>query len=446
MVGIFGMYAFDENWEIARFVYFGILGCQNRGQENAGIATFDSEKLCRFADKGMVEEAFKNDEIFKGLPGWCGIGGVSAFTAENNDFIPPMLSGRGNVAVSMNGKIINCKEIDPQLSEKTHGDMKIVANLLEKSLEKNDSVNAMKEVMEKIKGAYSLVALNKKGDMIIARDPHGIRPLVIGGHGFDLGVISSESAALDVTGSDLSRDVKPGEIFVFEPHSIEKDDQTFKNRNTHYCAFEWVYYARPDSIINDIHVHEVRYKIGELLAKENPVEGADVVIAVPETAFPFAMAYSKVTGIPIDLGFVRTGRHLRTAIKPTQIERIIGVQLKLNPIRNAVRGRKVVLIDDSVVRGSTLRNTVYLLKKRGAKEVHVRIGSPHLIAPCPFGLDVPSQDELIAKHNTEEEIAQIVGADTFAYLSIKGLCKAIGMPQEKLCLGCFQEKYPVYDY
>ena len=225
-----------------------------------------------------------------------------------------------------------------------------------------------------------------------------------------------------------------------EMFSIKRASTGYSRRA--YCSFEYVYYARPDSVMNGIHVYEVRRRIGLLLAKENPVE-ADVVIGVPETAIPFAMAYSQATGIPVEMGFMRTGRSVRTAIKPTQFERLVGVQLKLNPIRAAVKGKRVVLIDDSVVRGTTLRNTVYLLRKRGAKEVHVRIGSPAIVARCPYGTAVPPEDELIGRALKPDEIAQVIGADSFSYLSVDGLTEAIGLSKNSLCLGCFTGEYPV---
>ncbi|MBS7288638.1 MAG: amidophosphoribosyltransferase, partial [Candidatus Freyarchaeota archaeon] len=280
--------------------------------------------------------------------------------------------------------------------------------------------------MEKMRGAYSLVAFTDKGEMIVARDPKGVKPLVIGSFGFDYGAVASESAAIDVIGADLKADIKPGEIYVINPYTIERKT-SFRDKER-YCAFEYVYFCRPDSIINGKSIYEVRMKIGEYLAEEFPVD-ADVVIGVPETAIPFAMAYSNVTGIPIHMGFVRSGRSVRTAIKPTQFERLVGVQLKLNPIRQAIRGKRVVLIDDSVVRGTTTRNIVNIMRNRiGAKEVHVRIGSSRLISPCPFGIEVPEKDELIAAHLTEEEVSKVVGADTFAWLSLEGMVKAIGIP------------------
>jgi amidophosphoribosyltransferase len=248
-----------------------------------------------------------------------------------------------------------------------------------------------------------------------------------------MAVVSSESSALDVIGAEYSRDIKPGEVVVIDQFYIESIEHGPAPEA--HCAFEFVYFSRPDSHVFGTSVHSIRKLIGETLEPHS----ADVVIGVPETAIPFAMAYANKNGIPVDLGFVRTGRPTRTAIKPTQLERMIGVQLKLNPVRNAVAGKRVVLIDDSVVRGTTMRNTVSLLRRRGAKEVHVRIASPKLVAPCPYGVEVPTKDELIAADNTEEEIARIIGADSFSYLKVDQLKALIGLP---VCTGCMTGDYP----
>jgi len=438
--GVFGIYAFDQKWNVSRFVYYGLIASQNRGQETCGIATYNGNEIKCIKGKGMVEEFFSAEKLEK-IPGWIGIGNVSPFAPESTNNIQPVSDNKTQLVFSYNGKILNFKEISPNSNTGPDEDPNVAAKLLSQELEKSDPLQATETVMEKFKGAYSFVAITKNGEMIVARDPMGIKPLCIGSFGFDHGAIASESATLDIIGADYKAPIKPGEIYVFTPYSIERK-QAFKPQPK-YCAFEYVYFARPDSIINDKSVYEARMKIGEHLAKEFPVD-ADAVIGVPETAIPFAMAYSNYTGTPIEMGFVRTGRSVRTAIKPTQFERLVGVQLKLNPIRSAIRGKKVVLIDDSVVRGTTTRNIVNLMRNRiGAKEVHVRIGSPRLISPCPFGVEVPEKDELIAANLTPEEVSKVVGADTFAWLSLKGVIDSIGFPKEKLCLGCFTGKYPI---
>lgn len=425
MSGLIGIFAFDENWAVSRFLYYGLVGLQHRGQESAGIATLQGDKFYRRICRGLAEEAFKEEDL-KELKGNIGCGVVSI----NPDSPQPILIKYNDriMVLAFSGALIDGSPEDFGLT------------LLKEYL-KSDLDQAALTTMEKFRGGYSFIALTDRGEMISGRDPMGIRPLCIGGLGFDLAVFTSESSALDVIGSDLSRDIEPGEVITVELLSVKRALLQSRSK-TAYCSFEYVYYARPDSILNGISVYGVRKRIGFALADEKPVE-ADVVIGVPETAIPFAMAYSQITGIPVEMGFVRTGRSVRTAIKPTQFERLVGVQLKLNPIQASVRGKRVVLIDDSVVRGTTLRNTVYLLRKKGAKEVHVRIGSPAIIARCPYGTAVPPEDELIGKALTSDEIAQVVGADSFSYLSISGLIKAIGLSRDKLCLGCFTGEYPV---
>ncbi len=437
--GIFGIYAFDENWNVSRFVYYGLVALQNRGQETSGMAVFNGKKVEVLKGRGLAENFFTSSSV-EALTGWVGIGHVSPLNPESDDNIQPVcVNGDVKVALGYNGKVLNCNELTGEkVSE--DGDPMAIATALAENLKHSDPLEAMEALMEKMRGAYSLVALTDKGEMIVARDPKGIKPLVIGSFGFDHGTVASESAAIDVVGADLKADIMPGEIYVITPYSIER--KRVCREEEKYCAFEYVYLCRPDSVINGMSIYEVRMKIGEYLAKEFPVD-ADVVIGVPETAIPFAMAYSNATGIPIHMGFVRSGRSVRTAIRPTQFERLVGVQLKLNPIRKAIRGKRVVLIDDSVVRGTTTRNIVNLMRNRiGAKEVHVRIGSSRLVSPCPFGVEVPEKDELIAAHLSEEEVSKVVGADTFAWLSLEGMIKAIGLPKNKLCLGCFTGEYP----
>nr|MDO8075985.1 amidophosphoribosyltransferase [Candidatus Freyarchaeota archaeon] len=438
--GVFGIYAFDQKWNVSRFVYYALIASQNRGQETCGIATFNGNEIRCTKGKGMVEEFFSSEKLEK-LPGWIGLGNVSPTNPESHQNIQPVSANNSDLVFSYNGKILNYREIVNNSKLGENEDANIAAKLLSEELEKSDPLEATESVMERFRGAYSFVAVTKNAEMIVARDPMGIKPLCIGSFGFDHGAVASESASLDVIGADYKAPIKPGEIYVFTPYSIERK-QAFKPQPK-YCAFEYVYFSRPDSIINDKSVYEARMKIGEYLAKEFPVD-ADAVVGVPETAIPFAMAYSNYTGIPIEMGFVRTGRAVRTAIKPTQFERLVGVQLKLNPIRRAIRGKKVVLIDDSVVRGTTTRNIVNLMRNRiGAKEVHVRIGSPRLVSPCPFGVEVPEKDELIAANLTPDEVSRVVGADTFAWLSLEGVVDAIGFPKEKLCLGCFTGEYPL---
>ncbi|MEM4700321.1 MAG: amidophosphoribosyltransferase [Candidatus Nezhaarchaeales archaeon] len=437
MTGVVGIYAFDELWRMARFVYYALMALQHRGQEACGMATFDGARLHSYVAPGTVDRAFSEDTLAS-LPGWAGVGCTSPRPLSEGGAQPAFANGPVKLSLCLNGSVLNAREIAKELGLPNASEAEALAHLLSRLLSKLDPMEAAAEAMERALGPYSFVALTERGEMIAARDPSGLKPLAIGSFGFDYGIVASESAAMDVVGAEFKADVEPGEAYVFTPYSIERR-RLFKPR-PRFCAFEYVYFARPDSIVNERSIYEVRVRIGEALAKEHPVD-ADVVIGVPETAIPFAMAYSNATKIPIAMGFVRTGPHVRSAIKPTQFERLVGVQLKLNPIRSAVRGRRVVLIDDSVVRGNTTKNTVLLMRNRlGVKEVHVRIGSPRLIAQCPFGVEVPPRDELIAAHLSDEEVAAVVGADSFHWLSLSGLVESIG--EGRLCLGCFTGSYP----
>ena len=438
LAGVIGIYAFDELWRVARFIYYGLLALQHRGQESCGIATFDGRGLHRHAAEGVVDRVF-DEGLLASLQGWAGVGYVSPQPGQAGLQLA-VAEGPVKLTLCLNGKLLNAEQLAKELKTLNAGEVKVFAELLSRLLAKLSPMEAAEEAMRRALGPYSFIALTERGEMIAARDPSGLKPLVIGSFGFDYGVVASESSAIDVVGAELKADVEPGEAYVFTPYSIERR-RLFKPK-PRFCAFEYVYLARPDSIINDRSIYEVRTRIGEALASEHPVE-ADVVIGVPETAIPFAMSYSNATKIPLAMGFVRTGPHVRSAIKPTQFERLVGVQLKLNPIRSAIRGRRLVLIDDSVVRGNTTKNTVAVMRNRlGVKEVHVRIGSPRLIAQCPFGMEVPPKDELIAAHLTDEEVAAVVGADSFHWLSLKGLLEAVGDCEERLCLGCFTEAYP----
>ncbi len=433
MSGIFGIFAFDEIWRVSKFVYYGLLALQTRGQEVCGIACGGSDGIVTCAKRGYVDQSFKENEL-EGIGGWYGIGYVGA---DPQNVQPVTVRHNGiTVSVCYSGRIFNLRELTKRynLPEKENESI-LFAKILASEVRKSGPMNAAALLMEELEGVYTVLAITDQKEMVAFRDSHGVKPLTIGSYGFDYGAIASESAGLEVIGADYKSDIMPGEIYLFTSYSIEREQ--VRSPQPKYCAFEYVYYARPDSIINEKSVYDVRVKIGEYLAKESPVD-VDVVVGVPETAIPFAMAYSNATGTPIAMGFMRTGRHTRTAIKPTYFERLVGVQLKLNPIKSVFSGKRVLIIDDSVVRGTTMKNVIHLLRnKMGAKEVHVRIGSPRLVNPCPYGTEVPTRDELIAANLSEEEVAIVTGADSFKWLSIDSLIKAIGFPREYLCLRCF---------
>jgi amidophosphoribosyltransferase len=428
MPGLIGIYPFGlgrENWRLVRFIYYGLLALQHRGQELAAIVTCEDGGFHELAGEGFVDEAFTEDSL-NAMPGFIGVG----YVTPSKDQRPVSIESPIRMVLIGDGK--------PGLERSVQGSWRTFGELLSDEISRTgDSLGAVRRIIEEVDGGYSFVALTENQELIAGRDVHGVKPLEIGSLGFDLGAVVSESSALDVLGMEHVAHVKPGEVVRFDPYSIGRSQVKPRSKpNMGKCSFEYVYLARPDSIIDGISVYSVRERIGMILAKERPAE-AEVVIGIPETAIPFSLGYSKVSGVPVSLGFMTTGRKVRTAIKPSIFERLMGVQLKLNPIRCAMDGKDVVLIDDSVVRGTTLRNTVWNMKRRGARRIHVRIGSPAIMAPCPYGIEIPPPDELIARALDEREIAEVVGADSFAFLSIDGLCRAIGLERGELCLECW---------
>lgn len=433
MPGIMGFYPFGEgreNWDASRFLYYGLTALQGRGEACTSIALIDSEskRISVYTKNTQVEEFYKLVSVDK-VRGFIGIGQVSP--SEND----------GLIEVEAPIKLVLAGDGKPSYEgDRAEAFSRVAERLSTLLAEKKDPIEAAAQVVAEAGVGFSFIALTEDEELICCRDPLGVKPLEVGAVGFDLGIVSSESAALDVVGATHSGQIQAGECVVFDPLSIRRRRLGGSSLRA-YCAFEYVYLARADSLINDIPVYAVRERVGEILAEEGAAE-SDVVIGIPENALPFALSYSRKRAIPVKLGFIRTGRHVRSALKPTQFERLMGVQLKLNPIRAAIDGKDVVLIDDSVVRGNTLKNTVLNLRRKGAKSVHVRVGSPAIISHCPFGTEVPPIDELIGRALSEDEIAEIIGADSFSYLSVDGLVRAIGLPKGMLCLGCFTGEYP----
>ncbi|MEM4036090.1 MAG: amidophosphoribosyltransferase [Fervidicoccaceae archaeon] len=427
MPGIIALYPFGlgrENWKIARFVYYGLMALQHRGQETASLAVLGRGGMRVLEATGPAEEAFELDDL-GGLDGFIALGRVSPLPRDS------LASSSSPIELVVAGD--GCPELDGER------DWRAFAEVLSDEMSRvGDPLRASVNVIERARGGYSFVAITAEQIMLAGRDPRGIKPLEVGSLGFDIGAVASESCALDVLGMEHAGSVKPGEVLKLDPYSIERARARPRGSDPpSLCSFELVYLARHDSVVDGIDVYAVREKIGARLAREAPAE-ADVVIGVPETATPFALGYAKASGTPASLGFVTTGRRLRTALKPSALERLIGVQLKLNPIRCAVEGRDVVLIDDSVVRGTTLRNTVWNLKRRGARRVHVRIGSPPLRSPCPYDPGSTEPDELIARSLSPSEIAEVVGADSLAFISEEGLAESAGLPTHRLCMLCWR--------
>ncbi|MGC9014333.1 MAG: amidophosphoribosyltransferase [Thermoproteota archaeon] len=434
MAGILGIYLFDERWSAYRFGLFGLLALQHRGQEGYGLELLGKSRK-RIVEKGSIEDTTINSTV----EGHVCIGATLPYQFERNNAQPIQLTEK--VSVVLDGKIVSIEGYDWDNSISYEENLRKAFVKIEKE---KSSVEALRDYFSRCEGGFSYIAVNEKMEMIAGRDAFGVKPLVLGKIGFEGGIVASESCAVDIIGERVPispvEDIEPGEARIFTPLSTYTERISKESRRA-YCSFEYVYLARPDSYINGIPIYKVRKNIGKKIAEEDSVD-ADVVVGVPETATPFAMAYSSIRGIPVEKGFELTGRRVRSAIKPNQFERLKGIQLKLNVISEVVRGKRVVLIDDSVVRGNTLANIIYLMKEKGAKEVHVRIGSPPIVSHCPFGVEVPPEDELIGRHLTEEKIARVVGADSFKYLSLDSLVEAIGLPERKLCLGCFSGTYP----
>lgn len=426
MPGIIGFYPFGEgreNWNACRFLYYGLNALQGRGQESTGLSSFNKDGSLNTVNSNVMVEDFFKEKSESLKEGYIAIGQTSPIKDDGVIHIkePMELVCVGDGKPDLHSdKIIAFKIFSERLSKKIH--------------ELGDALEAAKSIINEVSGGYSFIALTKNEEMICGRDIHGVKPLEIGAIGFDIGIIASETAALDVMGAEYTGSVDPGEIVVFDPLSIRRKKCDKSNKK--YCSFEYIYLARLDSYLNGISVSKVRENVGRALAKEKPVK-ADVVIGIPETALAFATSYSEESGIPMKIGFIRTGRYTRSAIKPTQLERLTGVQLKLNPVRYSVDNKDVVLIDDSVVRGNTLKSTVLDLKRKGAKRIHVRIGSPALVAPCPYGTEVPPRDELIGGNLSEEEISYVIGADSFSFLPISKLIECIGLKKSELCMKCF---------
>lgn len=448
--GVFGMYDMDGA-DVASSIYYGLFSLQHRGQESCGIAVSrtDGPKRNSSVCKGMglVNEVF-NAENLEGMKGDIGVGHVrystaGASVAENTQ--PLVLNYiKGTLSLAHNGNLVNALELRRELELtgaifQTSIDSEVIAYLIARErLETATVEEAVKLAMEKIKGAYSLVVASPR-KLIGARDPFGFRPLCIGKRD-NAYILSSETCALDTVGAEFVRDVKPGEIVTITPEGI-KSDMSMAAKKPARCIFEYIYFARPDSYIDGICVHSSRLMAGKILAQTHPVE-ADIVVGVPESGNAAAMGYAIESGIPYGTAFIKNSYVGRTFIKPKQSARESSVRVKLNVLREIVKGKRVVMIDDSIVRGTTSARIVKMLKDAGATEVHVRISSPPFLYPCYFGTDVPSSDQLIAYNHSVDEICEMIGADTLGYLDLDRLSELID-GDTGYCHACFSGKYPV---
>lgn len=448
--GVFGMYDLDGT-DVASSIYYGLFSLQHRGQESCGIAvsrTDGPKRNCAVCKgMGLVNEVFDAQSL-ENMRGDIGVGHVrystaGASIAENTQ--PLVLNYiKGTLSVAHNGNLVNALELRRELELngaifQTSIDSEVIAYLIARErLKAGKAEEAVKRAAKRLKGAYSLVVASPR-KLIGARDPFGFRPLCIGKRG-NAYIIASETCALDTIGAKFVRDVVPGEIVAITANGI-KSDMGIAGNSTARCIFEYIYFARPDSYIDGVCVHESRLTAGKILAQTHPVE-ADIVTGVPDSGNAAAMGYAMESGIPYGAAFVKNSYVGRTFIKPKQSSRESSVMVKLNALKNVVDGKRVVMIDDSIVRGTTCARIVKMLKDAGAREVHVRISSPPFLYPCYFGTDIPSSDQLIACNYTVEELCKLIGADTLGYLDINRLGELTG-GNLGYCSACFSGKYPI---
>ena len=442
--GVFGIYAPGE--DVARLTFFALFALQHRGQESTGIATADGERINVYADMGLVSQVFDEDSLSR-LKGHIAIGHNRYSTAGSSRLynVQPIIVGHGDqtMAVAHNGNITNAESLHRELSEKgytfrTSTDTEVIANLILSSPRQN-MVDKIKYAMGRVRGAYTLVIMTKD-TLYGVRDPFGVRPFCLGAINGKGWVLASETCALDHIGAAFKREVEPGEIVVISGNGVESHTQPAGKKAA--CIFEYIYFARPDSIINGRLLYSARQAMGAGLAEEHPV-AADLVVGVPDSATSAGAGYALKSGIPPAEGLIKNRYVGRTFIEPVQRIRDLGVKLKFNPLNSVLEGKRVVLVDDSIVRGTTTPQVIKLLKKGGAKEVHMRVCAPPIRYPCFFGVDMATRHELIASRMSIPEIRDFIGADSLGYLSVEGLIKAVGLPRESFCLACFTGEYPM---
>lgn len=448
--GVFGMYDLDGG-DVASSIYYGLFALQHRGQESCGIAVSDTEgpkgKVLSQKGMGLVNEVFHAEGLEK-LKGNIGVGHVRYSTtgASNSQNVQPLVLNyvKGTLMLAHNGNLVNANKLREEMEYTgaifhTTIDTEVIAYLIARERLKTPTAEeAVKCAMRKLQGAYSII-ISSPRKLIGARDPYGFRPLVIGKRDNSY-ILASETCALDAVDAEFIRDVKPGEIVMLDADGIQSDE-TLCHTTPAKCIFEYIYFARPDSYLDGVSVYNSRIMAGKILAQMHPAD-ADIVVGVPESGNVAAMGFSAQSGIPYGTAFMKNSYVGRTFIKPKQSARESSVKIKLNVMKEVVRGKRVVMVDDSIVRGTTSERIVRMLKAAGATEVHVRISSPPFLHPCYFGTDVPSCDQLIAHNNTVDEICKMIGADSLGYLDGERLHELIG-GDRGYCDACFSGKYPV---
>ncbi|HVV49322.1 MAG TPA: amidophosphoribosyltransferase, partial [Polyangia bacterium] len=455
MCGVIGVFGHPE---AANLAYLGLYALQHRGQESAGIVATDGDKLRSVREMGHVNDIFTADRL-KDLPGHAAIGHVRYSTAgdssKRNAQPIAVDYAAGSVAVGHNGNLVNAVELRERLEAEgaifqTTSDTEAIVHLIARSRERT-LPERVADALRQVRGAYSLVFLTE--DSVVAvRDPMGFRPLALGkaqgkahGKDKDTWIVSSETCAFELLEAEFVRDIEPGEMVILDRNGV-RSERPFAKEQNHRCVFEWVYFARPDSSIDGRSVYRARERMGRRLAVEHPVP-ADVVIPVPDSGVAAAIGYARESGIPYDQGLMRSHYMGRTFIEPSQQIRHFGVKLKLSPVREVLAGKRVVVVDDSIVRGTTSRKIVGMIRGAGAREVHMRISSPPTVGPCRYGIDTPTREELIASAHTPEEIRKFVGADSLGYLSLEGLYDSVngarGEVGSGFCDACFSNNQPI---
>ena len=449
--GVFGVFAPGE--EVAKLVYYGLYGLQHRGQESAGMAVSNGSRIMVFKDMGLVSQVF-DEGTLNSLKGHLAIGhtrysttGASVWQNAQPTF---RATPNGGLALAHNGNLTNTDELEDLLRERSGdahevphkktmdstNDTSLITALM--ASRQGDIESVAMELLPRLVGAFSLAFMTET-TLFAARDPQGVRPLVLGR--MQTGwVVASETAALDIVGATFLREIEPGEMVAIDAAGLRSS--RFAPARPKGCLFEYVYVARPDTIIAGRRIHNVRVKVGKVLAREAPAD-ADLVIPVPESGVPAAIGYADESGIPYGMGLVKNSYVGRTFIQPSQTLRNLGIRLKLNPLRDVIEGRRLVVVDDSIVRGNTQRQLVRMLREAGAAEVHVRISSPPIQWPCFYGIDFANRAQLIAPGLSVEEICRAIGADSLAYVSLEGLVAATHVPEDSLCRACFDGVYPI---
>lgn len=448
--GIFGIWGHPE---AAQITYYGLHSLQHRGQEGTGIVVTDGQQLKSRKGEGLVTEIFTADAM-EDIQGVGAIGHVRYATAGGGGYenVQPLLfqSQSGGLALAHNGNLVNADALRNQLEAQgsifqTSSDTEVLAHLIKRG-GFSQLKDRVKNALPMLKGAYAFLIMTET-EMMVALDPHGLRPLSLGKLG-DAYVVASETCAFDIVGAEFIRDVLPGELLIIDADGLRSEMYSM-NSTTAICTMEYIYFSRPDSNIHGINVHTARKNLGKQLAKEVPIQ-ADVVTGVPDSSISAAIGYAEESGIPYEMGLIKNRYVGRTFIQPSQSLREQGVKMKLSPVRGVVEGKRVIMVDDSIVRGTTSRRIVNMLKEAGATEVHVVISSPPIQNPCFYGIDTSTREELIASDHSVEEIRELIGADSLTFLSVEGMLEAIGRnePGETRgqCLACFTGRYPTEIY